>query len=114
MNKGILYIAFGDAFTKEALLSAESLKRYMPDTPVALFTNKEIESPFVDIVKVVKIKHSRSKVDLVAETPFEKTIYLDSDTLIVRDISDMFEILDRFDVGFNHDYARKREKYSKI
>jgi len=113
MKKGILYIAFKDAFIKEALLSAESIKRYMPDIPIALFTNQEIESPFIDIVELVKIKHARSKVDLVAETPFQNTIYLDSDTLIVRDISDMFDILDRFDVGFNHDYARKREKYSK-
>tara|TARA_Y100000356_G_C11199418_1_gene256807 strand:- start:132 stop:869 length:738 start_codon:yes stop_codon:yes gene_type:complete len=114
MSKGILYIAFNEAYIKEAFLSAESLKRYMPEMPVALITNKEVSSPFIDQVIIKKIKHARSKVDLVSETPFEKTIYLDSDTLIVRDISDMFEVLDRFDVAFTHDYARKRKKYSDV
>ena len=114
MKKGILYIAFNEAYIKETLLSAESLKRYMPEIPVALITNQELSSPFIDQVIIKKIKHARSKVDLVSETPFEKTIYLDSDTLIVRDISDMFEVLDRFDVAFTHDYARKRKKYSDV
>jgi hypothetical protein len=33
---------------------------------------------------------------------------------VVRDISDIFESLDRFDVALTHDYARKREKYAAL
>ena len=55
-----------------------------------------------------------SQVDYITETPFQKTLYLDSDTVIVRDISDMFDVLDRFDVAVTNDYARKRKKYSSV
>jgi hypothetical protein len=115
-EKGYLYIAFGEAFTKEALMSIKSLKRYNEE-PVALFTDREQDETFkglVDVYAKIDPKHIRAKVDFISQTPFKKTIYLDSDTLIVRNISDMFDVLDRFDVAVTNDYARKRTKYSKI
>ena len=35
-EKGYLYIAYGEAFTKEALMSIESLRRYT-DLPIAIY-----------------------------------------------------------------------------
>jgi len=113
-EKGVLYIAFKKSFVKECLFSAESLKKHNPNIPIALFTDQEISSPYIDIVKVIKAKHTRCKVDYIGDSPFEKTLYLDSDTIVVRDISDVFDVLDRFDVGVTHDYARKRENYCCI
>ena len=115
-EKGFLYIAFGDSFTKEALMSIKSLKRFNSE-PVALFTDSEKTAEMdglVDVYAKIQPTHTRAKVDFVGETPFSKTVYLDSDTVVVRNISDMFDILERFDVGFTNDYARKRTKYSKI
>ena len=40
-EKGYLYIAYGEAFTKEALMSIESLRRYT-DLPIALFTDQKL------------------------------------------------------------------------
>ena len=90
--KGVLYIAFGKVFVKECLFSIQSLKRYNPDIPIALFTDCEVNDSSIDILKIIKPKHLRSKVDFVSQSPFEKTLYLDSDTVIVHDISDMFDI----------------------
>ena len=115
-ERGFLYIAFGESFTKEALMSIKTLKRFNSE-PVALFTDQEKTSELdglVDLYGKIEPQHIRAKVDLVGNTPFVKTVYLDSDTVIVRNISDMFDILDRFDVGLVHDYARKRLKYSKL
>ena len=101
LERGFLYIAFGEAFTKEALMSIKSLKRFNNE-PVALFTDREQDGTFeglVDLYAKIEPKHIRAKVDFISQSPFKKTIYLDSDTLIVRNISDMFEILERFDVG---------------
>ena len=73
---------------------------------MALFTDQEMTDDFdglVDLYGKIQPKHIRAKVDLVGSTPFAKTVYLDSDTVIVRNISDMFDILDRFDVGLVHD-----------
>ena len=38
-EKGYLYIAYGEAFTKEALLSIESLRRYTK-LPIAIYTDR--------------------------------------------------------------------------
>lgn len=116
IEKGFLYIAFGEAFTKEALMSIKSLKRYNSE-PVALFTDREHNAEFeglVDLYAKINPQHIRAKVDFISQSPFEKTVYLDSDTVIVRNISDMFDVLDRFDVAVTNDYARKRTKYAKI
>jgi hypothetical protein len=110
---GIVYIAFNDAFVNEAKLSAESVKRFS-DIPITLFTDKKVNCKYIDDTKIIESDHIRSKVDFISESPYDKTIYLDSDTVIVRNISDMFDVLDRFDVGVTHDYARKRENYCNI
>jgi len=116
-EKGILYIAFGPSFTQEAVMSYQSLRRYMPDVPVCFMTDSLDRLATIEDDNVIKTeikpRHIRSKVDFIGDSPFDKTLYLDSDTIIVRDISDMFEVLDRFDVAVTNDYARKREKYSK-
>ena len=115
-ERGFLYIAFGEAFTKEALMSIKSLKRHNKE-PVALFTDREQDETFdglVDVYAKIEPKHIRAKVDFVGSSPFVNTVYLDSDTVVVRNISDMFDILGRFDVALTNDYARKRTKYSDI
>lgn len=117
-DQGILYIAFGDSFTKEAIMSYRSLRRYMKNVPVCFMTDSLDRLADLDDKNLIKVKiaprHIRSKVDYVYFTPFKKTVYLDSDTVVVRDISDIFESLDRFDVALTHDYARKREKYATL
>lgn len=110
---GIIYIAFNDVFVKEAMLSAESVKKFS-DIPITLFTDRDIDCEYIDEIKIIKPDHIRSKVDYISESPYKKTLYLDSDTVIARNISDMFDVLDRFDVGVTHDYARKRENYCNI
>ena len=94
-EKGYLYIAFGESFTKEALMSIKSLKRYNSE-PVALFTDRDQTEEFeglVDLYAKIEPQHIRAKVDFISQSPFQKTVYLDSDTLIVRNISDMFDVL---------------------
>ena len=116
LEKGFFYIVFGESFIKEALMSIKSLKRNNAE-PVALYTDVEYNSSFdglVDIHRKISPQHIRAKVDYITETPFQKTLYLDSDTVIVRNISDMFDVLERFDVAVTNDYARKRKKYSNI
>jgi hypothetical protein len=127
MNKvaqnGYLYIAYGKAFTKEALLSIESLRRFT-QIPIALYTDQEPDSfdenqkkfikENISIFANMKANHLRAKVDYMDQSPFENTVFLDSDTVIVRNCDDMFDLLDRFDVAIVNDYARKRKKYSDI
>ena len=117
MNKiaeaGYLYIAYGEAFTKEALMSIRSLR-------IALYTdNKELGEEIqneleINLIGEIQVNHLRAKVDYMDQSPFVKTVFLDSDTVIVRNCDDMFDLLDRFDIAIVNDYARKRKKYSDI
>ena len=47
------------------------------------------------------------------QSPYDLTIFLDTDTVINHDITDMFDILETFDLVAAHDLARKRKKYSE-
>ena len=117
-DTGILYIAFGKSFSDEAIMSYNSLRRYMKDIKVCFMTDNIEKLDQIEDINLIKVKinptHIRAKVDFVSNTPFRKTLYLDSDTVVVRDITDIFESLDRFDVAVTHDFARKRKKYTDI
>ena len=117
LKRGILYIAFGEAFTREALFSAESVKKNSPNIPTCIMTDRidlAKESPYIDMNALITVDHVRVKVDYISMSPFEETIYLDSDTCVVEDISDMFDMLEKYDICAIHDFARKRKKYSDI
>jgi hypothetical protein len=101
-QRGYLYIAYGEAFTKEALLSIESLKRFT-ELPVALFTDqpREMIGDKVELYAQITANHLRAKVDYMDQSPFLNTVFLDSDTVIVRNCDDMFDLLERFDVKYS-------------
>ena len=116
-EKGYLYIAYGEAFTKEALMSIESLRRFT-DLPIAVYTDQKelveskVELLNINLVGEIIANHLRAKVDYMDQSPFVKTVFLDTDTVIVRNCDDMFDLLDRFDISIVNDYARKRKKYA--
>ncbi len=118
-EKGYLYIAYGEAFTKEALLSIESLRRYT-NLPIAIYTDRgdiadiKREKLNISLIGEIKANHLRAKVDYMDQSPFVDTVFMDSDTVVVRNCDDMFDLLERFDVAIVNDYARKRKKYSDI
>lgn len=114
-DRGFVYIAFGESYTKEAIMSIRSLKRYNSE-PVALFTNNPHLDDLNDLVEylyVIQPKHKRTKIDYISQSPFDKSVYLDSDTLIVKNISDIFDLIARYDVAVTMDPARKRLSISK-
>jgi len=121
MNRGVLYIAFGDNFIEEMLFSAESVKKHCPDLHITVFADREIKSDFVDDYEIIEVKHLRPKVDYVHLSPYKQTIFLDTDTIIDYDITEMFDILKKYDFAICHDLARKRDnichqipEYAKI
>ena len=110
---GILYIAHGRAFTTEALLSAESFKK-QSQLKICLHTDQKVDSPYIDYIHFINPQHVRAKVDFIDRTPFEMTLYLDSDTFCNMDILDVFDLFPQFDIAAAHDFARKRKKYSDL
>lgn len=118
---GILYIATGSKYIKAAIHSAQSARKFCPGLPIHLYANyrdydfqfDQSPHPFTSVGEV-KNPHRRSKVDYIAQTPFERTLYLDTDTELNADISQVFKILDRFDLAACHTPHRNSSKGKQI
>jgi hypothetical protein len=91
--------------------SAASVKRQMPALPVTIFTDLVTTSPAFD--RVVRVAGSgdayEDKVTCMAQTPYARTMYLDIDTYLVEDVSELFDLLDHFDVAAAHAPRRINE-----
>jgi len=114
MSKGYIYIVSNSVggnrkinYINEAIFSAKSLRKVEPNANICLFTNKEIENDVFSEIKIVDMS-LRCKQYYLDKSPYEKTIYIDSDTYINHNIEDMFVILDKYDIIACNDYARKR------
>lgn len=99
MTEGVLYIAKGTEFVEEACISATQLANVMPEVPIALITDTSIESDVFDEVILDESPYSKlDKPRNLPNSPFDKTIFLDSDTYVTSDISELFDMLDAFDL----------------
>jgi hypothetical protein len=128
-SQGILYIATGASYLAEARQSARSARRHHPELKIAVATDQNLV-PDADFNVVLAAptcgqqekKDSYLARDRVAyyrkirpllESPFEKTLFLDSDTYIAAPLDDLFKLLDHFDLLVTpahvvHDYAFER------
>jgi hypothetical protein len=100
---GVLYIAFGKKYQREALASIVAVRRFHPRLPCCIITDSDIEAlpSYVTILlRTPEAKqHLRAKPRYMHESPFDRTLFLDTDTTTVRPIEDLFRLLDRFDIG---------------
>ncbi len=100
---GVIYIATGQRYADEAAQSLASLRRHEPELPVTLFTDVRQEHPgFTSVVYVEdrrnhpkKIFHT--KVACMGRSPYDRTLFLDTDTHVCGTVREVFEMLDRFE-----------------
>jgi hypothetical protein len=112
-TQGILYIAAGEKYIRAAMRSAQTVNKYCPGLPTHLYADWQTygfpfgRSPFPFFsVGAIEDPHRRSKVDYLPLTPFDQTLYLDTDTALNTDIRDMFKVLERFDIAMTHAHRR--------
>ncbi len=108
MTKGIVYVVTGEFYTREAELSAESMKKVMPGINITIFSTdtvfrKDLFDTIINIPKnfddiVVKI----DKIKYIYQSPYDYTVFIDSDTIVIRDFSQVFQLLDNFDMAIAH------------
>lgn len=115
---GYVYIATGEKYIQEAEVSAKSLKGISPSSHVTLITDQEHSSLNFDNIEFLALAEGNglswkqgliSKIVGCAESPYLKTIFVDTDTYFTHDVSALFGILDYYDVLVGHDYYDKSE-----
>ena len=107
-SKGVVFIATGEKFVAEALISVRSVKNIMPELSISLFTDLEdlVTSPpdGVDSVFYLKevTKSCLDKMYPLVDTPYEKTLFLDTDTYLCERVDALFDVLDKYDIAAAH------------
>jgi hypothetical protein len=109
MTNAVVYIAWGQSHVDEARKSLLSAREYMPNVVAYLFTDAAIKTDDdFDVIAPLNIYESRpltkvngllQSADVVKE---DRALYLDTDTMIVGDISSIFESLKMFDLAIAH------------
>lgn len=97
--RGILYFATGAKYYREAARSALSAKKRMPDIPIVCASDIiRPGAPFDAHLKVASKEYPLLlKTRVMARSPFAKTLFLDSDTLVTGKLYEVFDLLDEFD-----------------
>ncbi|HEV7427635.1 MAG TPA: hypothetical protein VGQ46_14825 [Thermoanaerobaculia bacterium] len=101
-DAGVIYIAFGESFRAEARQSIATLRSSSPRVACAVVTDSEWEDdPRPDhFVIRPSIRSLYCKPKYVYEaSPFRRTLFIDTDTIVVRDLQPFFGLLDYYDVA---------------
>lgn len=117
MTDGVIYIATGAEFVEQALVSAQSVRQFMPGLGITLFTDQPVQSALVDAVIPIAPTDQRfhmQKVEHISYTPYRRTLFLDVDTYVCADLSDLFTLLDHFDIALAHAPLRVSDKIPRV
>src|SRR5690348_11543017 len=103
-SRGIIYSATGKQFVAEAVISARSSLRF---NPVAhLIFCDVLPTEKIEGIDFIRFEPSSSphldKIRNISRMPFENTIYLDTDTYVIANIEELFDLLRRFDLAAAH------------
>jgi hypothetical protein len=103
MSSGVIYIVLGDLkYLEESIFSAKSVKKNCPDISITLFTDRTDANAkcFDQVVQVDNdINPFKNKVKYLGLSPYEKTLFLDSDTQVKKPIYELFQKLDEVDLA---------------
>jgi Glycosyl transferase family 8 len=119
----VVYAAFGESYVRQAAISAWSVKRHMPGARVSIVTDREFECRhFDDIALVAPAPPDAStarfakghKVQAVLRSRAECVLYLDADTYVMSDLSDVTQALAGYDLAAAHDTYRFEQEYQRL
>ena len=118
-NNGVLYIAFGVAYLAMTLVSFASLRKTNSSVNVHVVTNIAFDFTTVDgwdsnrdsfiFLDMPTEDNRKVKCALDQHTPFQRTIFLDCDTVVLKDLSMAWDLLDEFDIAIKQNANPQRD-----
>lgn len=108
--KGYLYIATGRQFIEEAINSAQSLRKVAPQANITLVTDDELNCQVFDhiVIEPSNVQHYKEGLlykvrNIYKSSPYDETLFLDTDTYICENCESLFELLEFFDLAIAPD-----------
>lgn len=102
MSIGVIYVATGkQKYIDEACISASSLKKRIPNLPVTLLSDRTITANCFDECRIIESSGSGilDKALGMQQSPYGYTLFLDTDTYVCGDFSELFTLLEKYDIG---------------
>ncbi|HET6845205.1 MAG TPA: putative nucleotide-diphospho-sugar transferase [Anaerolineales bacterium] len=110
---GVIYICTGEKYIRAGMSSARTVRKWCPGLPVHLFADWPRHAFQFDVdpgpftsVTAIEASHRMPKVDYMSQSPYDWTLYLDTDTALRADIRGVFRLLERFDIAMAHAHHR--------
>lgn len=104
-----MFATTGAGYTALARRAAQSVRAVLPDIRIEMFTDQPGDLPEADITRTLPDSHHRPKFHALAESSFDRAIYLDADIHALAPFDDVFALLDRFDLAAAHDQYRNAD-----
>jgi hypothetical protein len=98
---GVVYVAVGEKFVREAEDSLKSLRGTNPTAKAMLLTDAPVANPCswdsVEVDESLRGQRNRAKLQM-DRAPWDRCLFLDSDTMVFGDLMQGFALLDRFEL----------------
>jgi len=108
-ERGIVYTATGSDFVEEAGVSARTVREAMPDVDICLITDEDVtDTVFNTVVRVSDPDYGFvDQIRYMQHAPYDRTVFLDTDIYVDEDISELFTLLDQFDIAAAYNHNRE-------
>ena len=105
-TRGFVFATTGPEYTALAQRAALSVKQHCPNIPIDLFTDQSLTDDTFAQIHELETSWFRPKMESMYRSRFAHTVYLDADLLVIANISDIFDMLGRFDLAAAQDQYR--------
>ncbi|KAA9005087.1 putative nucleotide-diphospho-sugar transferase [Histidinibacterium aquaticum] len=107
-SRGFVFATTGADYTTLARRAARTLRLAMPKAEIDLFTDQAVEDPIFDRIHALGDGFFRPKMEATRRTRFDRTVFLDADILVLTDVSELFDLLDNFEIAGAHGVNRRK------
>lgn len=123
MKKGILLQALGHKnYYHMAVVLAVSIKANEPDMPICLITDNKVQDKHIALFDIIKSfngvagEYIRAKLLMYDYSPFDETIFLDVDQVLIsnRKLSNVFEELKDVDFSISNTGVAQKSVWCDI
>lgn len=97
--RGVLYVATDQQYFEEAEISAKSLKKSNPGLDITCISDKERKSDVFDNIIVRNSKKGSDKVYYLDESPYDQTIFFDTDIYVTDNVEELYGVIPNFDIS---------------
>lgn len=118
-KRGVIYVGWNNKYIVEAKKSAETVRKFCK-LPTCLLVDNGTSEDHLEIFDVVlktdfKLDWHHRKAEIYPFVPFEETLFLDTDTVVLNSLDDGFARLKRYDMCMCLDsYYNLFEYYPKL